>query len=96
MNLLKIGRKQKNQIPETYFEDFINDKLQDNEFDFDDYIKQYDKENKTITNDLKQYKKTIDKYCFTISFGCMLKISLLLIFSTLLTIFKVWLYITYC
>jgi hypothetical protein len=80
--------------------------IQDNNYTDFDYFSNFDnkenKENKEnnketiVYTDLKQYKKAIDKYCFTISFGCMFKIGLLLIGSTLLTIFKVWLYITYC
>lgn len=76
--------------------------IQDNNYTDFDYFSNYDnkeKENEKETivyTDLKQYKKAIDKYCFTISFGCMFKIGMLLLFSTLLTIFKVWLYITYC
>ena len=74
--------------------------IQDNnftEYDYfnDSYFNDND-DNKIVYTDLKQYKKAIDKYCFTISFGCMFKIGMLLLFSTLLTIFKVWLYITYC
>ena len=77
--------------------------IQENNYTDFDYFSNFDnKENKEnnketiVYTDLKQYKKAIDKYCFTISFGCMFKIGLLLIGSTLLTIFKVWLYITYC
>lgn len=77
--------------------------IQENNYTDFDYFSNFDnKENKDnnketiVYTDLKQYKKAIDKYCFTISFGCMFKIGLLLIGSTLLTIFKVWLYITYC
>ena len=77
--------------------------IQENNYTDFDYFSNFDnKENKEnnketiVYTDLKQYKKAIDKYCFTISFGCMFKIGMLLLFSTLLTIFKVWLYITYC
>lgn len=74
--------------------------IQDNNYTDFDYFSNFDnKENEKETivyTDLKKYKKAIDKYCFTISFGCMFKIGMLLLFSTLLTIFKVWLYITYC
>lgn len=74
--------------------------IQDNNYTDFDYFSNFDnEENKKETivyTDLKKYKKAIDKYCFTISFGCMFKIGMLLLFSTLLTIFKVWLYITYC
>jgi hypothetical protein len=75
--------------------------IQDNNYTDFDYFSNFDnKENNEketiVYTDLKQYKKAIDKYCFTISFGCMFKIGMLLLFSTLLTIFKVWLYITYC
>ena len=75
--------------------------IQDNNYTDFDYFSNFDnKENNEketiVYTDLKKYKKAIDKYCFTISFGCMFKIGMLLLFSTLLTIFKVWLYITYC
>lgn len=75
--------------------------IQENNYTDFDYFSNFDnKENNEketiVYTDLKQYKKAIDKYCFTISFGCMFKIGMLLLFSTLLTIFKVWLYITYC
>lgn len=95
INLKKIGNKPKNQIADTFFEDFVNESLKNEDYGIYDYLndKQQDV---NIHTDLKSYKKAIDKYCFTISFGCMLKIGLLLVGSTLLTIFKVWLYITYC
>ena len=75
--------------------------IQENNYTDFDYFSNFDnKENNEketiVYTDLKQYKTAIDKYCFTISFGCMFKIGMLLLFSTLLTIFKVWLYITYC
>lgn len=89
INLKEIGNKPKNQIDETFFEDFVNKGLKD-EYGLD---KQQDV---NIHTDLKSYKKAIDKYCFTISFGCILKIGLLLVGSTLLTIFKIWFYCTYC
>ena len=77
----------------------LNKIQEDNYTDYDffnDLIPQEEEKEKIVYTDLKQYKKAIDKYCFTISFGCMFKIGMLLLFSTLLTIFKVWLYITYC
>lgn len=89
INLKKIGNEPKNQIADTFFEDFVNTSSKD-EYGLDK------RQDVNIHTDLKSYKKAIDKYCFTISFGCMLKIGLLLVGSTLLTIFKVWLYITYC
>lgn len=75
----------------------LNEIRENNYTDFD-YFSNLDNNNKEtiVYTDLKKYKKAIDKYCFTISFGCMFKIGMLLLFSTLLTIFKVWLYITYC
>ena len=82
----------------------LNEIQENNYTDFDYFSNLDNKENNKENNeketivytDLKQYKKAIDKYCFTISFGCMFKIGMLLLFSTLFTIFKVWLYITYC
>lgn len=41
-------------------------------------------------------KKEIEKYCFTISLGCMLKIGLLLIGNFILFLLKLYIYITYC
>lgn len=94
MNLSKIGNKKKNQLPETFFDDLLEDN------DYVNYCKENglleDNKETIVYNDLKQYKKAIDKYCFTISFGCMLKIGLLLVGSTLLTIFKIWYYCNYC
>lgn len=53
--------------------------------------------NNTIqTSNLKKYKKEIDKYCFTISLGCMLKIGLLLVGNFILFLLKLYIYITYC
>jgi hypothetical protein len=89
INLKKIGNEPKNQIADTFFEDLISESQKD-EYGLD---KQQDV---NIHTDLESYKKAIDKYCFTISFGCMLKIGLLLVGSTLLTIFKIWFYCTYC
>lgn len=89
-----MTRKKKidlNEIQENNFTDY--DYFNDDYFNDNDKIQE---DNKIVYTDLKQYKKAIDKYCFTISFGCMFKIGMLLLFSTLLTIFKVWLYITYC
>lgn len=89
-----MTRKKKidlNEIQENNFTDY--DYFNDDYFNDNDKIQD---DNKIVYTDLKQYKKAIDKYCFTISFGCMFKIGMLLLFSTLLTIFKVWLYITYC
>jgi hypothetical protein len=89
-----MTRKKKidlNEIQENNFTDY--DYFNDDYFNDNDNIQD---DNKIVYTDLKQYKKAIDKYCFTISFGCMFKIGMLLLFSTLLTIFKVWLYITYC
>ena len=89
-----MTRKKKidlNEIQENNFTDY--DYFNEDYFNDNDKIQE---DNKIVYTDLKQYKKAIDKYCFTISFGCMFKIGMLLLFSTLLTIFKVWLYITYC
>ena len=47
----------------------------------------------TQTSNLKKYKKEIDKYCFTISLGCMLKIGLLLVGNFILFLkLKLYLY----
>lgn len=56
-----------------------------------------DKKDNTIqTSNLKKYKKEIEKYCFTISLGCMLKIGLLLVGNFILFLLKLYIYITYC
>lgn len=56
-----------------------------------------DKKEDTIqTSNLKKYKKEIEKYCFTISLGCMLKIGLLLVGNFILFLLKLYIYITYC
>lgn len=89
-----MTRKKKIDLNEIQENNFTNyDYFNDDYFNDNDKIQE---DNKIVYTDLKQYKKAIDKYCFTISFGCMFKIGMLLLFSTLLTIFKVWLYITYC
>lgn len=90
-----MTRKKKNidlnEIQENNFTEY--DYFNEDYFNDNDNLQE---DNKIVYTDLKQYKKAMDKYCFTISFGCMFKIGMLLLFSTLLTIFKVWLYITYC
>lgn len=58
--------------------------------------KKENENNITQTNNLKKYKKEIDKYCFTISLGCMLKIGLLLVGNFILFLLKLYIYITYC
>lgn len=89
-----MTRKKKIDLNEIQENNFTNyDYFNEDYFNDNDNIQD---DNKIVYTDLKQYKKAIDKYCFTISFGCMFKIGMLLLFSTLLTIFKVWLYITYC
>lgn len=89
-----MTRKKKIDLNEIQESNFTNyDYFNEDYFNDNDNIQD---DNKIVYTDLKQYKKAIDKYCFTISFGCMFKIGMLLLFSTLLTIFKVWLYITYC
>lgn len=55
-----------------------------------------DTNNTTQTTNLKKYKKEIDKCCFTISLGCMLKIGLLLVGNFILFLLKLYIYITYC
>lgn len=54
------------------------------------------KEDTIQTSNLKKYKKEIEKYCFTISLGCMLKIGLLLVGNFILFLLKLYIYITYC
>lgn len=87
INVLEILENEKNKVNDNFFDEYGLPI-----YDFEEK----DNKEKIVYTDLKKYKKAIDKYCFTISFGCMFKIGMLLLFSTLLTIFKVWLYITYC
>lgn len=47
-------------------------------------------------DNLEDYKKEMEKYCFTISLGCMLKIGLLLVGNFILFLLKLYVYITYC
>lgn len=53
-------------------------------------------ENIIPIDNTKSYKKEIEKYCFTISLGCMLKIGLLLVGNFILFLLKLYIYITYC
>ena len=53
-------------------------------------------ENIIPIDNTKNCKKEIEKYCFTISLGCMLKIGLLLIGNFILFLLKLYIYITYC
>ena len=65
-----------------------------NEIDLD-FFNDYDNDIITTSN-LKKYKKQVEKYCFTISLGCMLKIGLLLVGNFILFLIKLYIYITYC
>lgn len=65
-----------------------------NEIDLD-FFNDYDNDIITTSN-LKKYKKQVEKYCFTISLGCMVKIGLLLVGNFILFLIKLYIYITYC
>ncbi len=53
-------------------------------------------ENIIPIDNISNCKKEIEKYCFTISLGCMLKIGLLLVGNFILFLLKLYIYITYC
>ena len=73
-----MTRKKKIDLNEIQENNFTNyDYFNDDYFNDNDKIQE---DNKIVYTDLKQYKKAIDKYCFTISFGCMFKIGMLLLF----------------
>ena len=74
--------------------DFMNE--HENEKDINTLSYELKQAKKRKRLERRKEKKQLEKYIFTISSGCMLKIWLLLVGNFILFLIKLYIYITYC